>query len=249
METIQASYTSIFCWWSSDTAWSKGLISTERVCNGGKVGLEDMLSKVSSLFLLSPEKINYWIRLYLSEMLLMKLSFLKIFMLCFFCCWGLCQNGFQWTGCSVSSSQAPVRHTVYKSVLENAIYTFFLNFFWYWIHCSEVVKCLVCHIPQVPWFWGTRNFSPMFLIPSGVSCKLCMSLPLICSSFGKVWTNGWFWKNWVRLAHPFSLFFFFGSESVQSVLSIALCSSESCVVKEGPCFHGAMGRDWQRELT
>ena len=77
METIQASYTGIFCWWSSDAAWSKGLISTERVCNGGKVGLEDMLSKVSSLFLSSPEKINYWIRLYLSEVLLMKLSFFE----------------------------------------------------------------------------------------------------------------------------------------------------------------------------
>lgn len=137
-------------------------------------------------------------------------------MLCFFCCWGLCQNSFHWTGFSVSPSQVPVRHTVYTSVLENAV-CIFLNFFLYCIHCRQVVKYLVCHIPQRPWFWGKRNFSAMFLIPRGGSCKLCMSLPLIRSSFGEMWTNGWFWKNWVRVAHPFSLFYFFGSESVHRV--------------------------------
>lgn len=219
METIQASYTGIFCWWSSDAAWSKGLISTERVCNGGKVGLEDMLSKVSSLFLSSPEKINYWIRLYLSEVLLMKLSFFEnLYALLRLLLRPLSEwLSVNWVFCVIITGSSKT-YCIQISLRKCYIYFFFFYFFWYWIHCNEVVKCLVCHIPQVPWFWGTGNFSPMFLIPSGGSCKLCMSLPLICSSFGEVWTNGWFWKNWVRVAHPFSLFLF-GSESVHRVCS------------------------------
>lgn len=60
----------------------------------------------------------------------------------------------------------------------------FLFFVLYSLQGSCQISCLP-H-PSGTVILGTRNFPPMFLIPSGGSCKLCMSLPLIRSSFGEV---------------------------------------------------------------